>query len=164
MRERGGRDAVHRDEDLDVVIEDGAALGLVDGGRQVRAAGRLLHHDPARLVAEAVDVGDRDAVGLEHAHHLVLVLERVDAVLLGAAVAAEVDADALAGGALDLEEPGGAPALLGLGGDDAAAGEGFDLGEGGEPLGGGHICHAHLHVRLASVAHSAEDDMALRRR
>lgn len=145
--ERGGVDAVHRDEDLDVVIEHRAPLRLVGRRRQVRAPGRALHHDPARLVTEAVDVRHRDPVRLEHAHHLVLVLERIDAVLLHPAIPAKVDADALAARLLHLEEPRRPPALLLLDRDDATADELFDTGRGA-----GRDGHGWLRARRGSVA------------
>ena len=68
---------------------------------------------------------------LEDAH---LVLERVDAVVERAAVAAEVERDGLAA-ALDVEEPGGPPARLALPAHDAAAELASHPLEGASPLG-----------------------------
>jgi hypothetical protein len=120
--ERGGVDGVGAGEELDEVVLHRVALGLAPGRAQVGAPGHPLEQHPERLRADAVDVGHRHVVGLQHPQNGRLVLERVDAVdpRLPAAVAPPVEGDRLAV-AQDVEEPRRSPARLPLGVDDRSA-------------------------------------------
>ena len=120
-------DALHRREQVHVVVEHGAPLVVVACRREVGAAPDALHHDAARVGAEAVEARHRDAVRGQHLQHAVLVLEAVDARALGT-VAAKVDRDDLAV-ALDVEVERRAPARLALGAHHAPADHALDLGE-----------------------------------
>ena len=116
------------------MLEHGARLGVIAGGGEIRPARAALHHDAARVVAETVDVGHGQALGLEHLQHAHLVLEGVDAVVHQTPVSSEVDRQRLAI-ALDLQVIGGSPALVLLGGRHPASHQLLDVLECALPLG-----------------------------
>ena len=120
-------------EPIEIVVEHGAALVVALGRGEVRASRRFLHHDAGLRLAESVHVRHRDAVRLERAQHLHLAAQRLDAVVLHAAVAAVVHREAFAA-ALELAEPRGPPALLALGRAQPPARDLLDLAERGAPL------------------------------
>ena len=73
--ERRGADAMDARQPDHVVVEDGAAFGIVVHGEQIGSAANTFHDDATRLGAESVHVGHGDVVGLEHLQHAVFVFE-----------------------------------------------------------------------------------------
>ena len=95
-------------------------MAIVGRRREVEAPGELLEHEARRVGAEAVGVGDADAVSLEDLDHAHLAFEGARVAVPLAAGAAPIEGEDLAARSLELEEAGRPPAGLRLPGDDAA--------------------------------------------
>ena len=111
-------EAMDPGEDLHVLVHDRIALGVAAAAKMLHTR-EAIHHVGPGIVTKAPDPGDGNARGMETLLELHLVLEREPMPCVDA-IPAHAEREPLAV-AIELREPDGPPARLGLDLDDLAA-------------------------------------------